>query len=78
MPFVILFVFIVHLAFAHDAGANNPLGLHSVLDDVPFSPYFVIKDTVMLVVVLLFLSCLIFSKPDLLGHPDNICVLIFS
>lgn len=54
VPFVILFVSIAHLAFAHDAGANNPLGLHSVLDDVPFSPYFVIKDTVMLVVVLLF------------------------
>jgi quinol-cytochrome oxidoreductase complex cytochrome b subunit len=71
LPFVIFFVTIIHLAFAHEGGANNPLGLPTIVDSVPFSPYYVIKDTVTLIVVLLFFLGLVFTKPDMLGHPDN-------
>ncbi|NWX94199.1 CYB protein, partial [Nothoprocta pentlandii] len=35
---------IVHLTFLHETGSNNPLGIVSHCDKIPFHPYFSIKD----------------------------------
>nr|AIA77345.1 cytochrome b [Argiope amoena] len=44
LPFIILFMVILHLLFLHETGFGNPMGLNSNYDKVWFHPYFSIKD----------------------------------
>ena len=67
LPFVIAGLSLLHLALLHKDGSNNPLGVNSSVDKIPFYPYFVIKDLFAFFSFLLFL----FYFPNLLGHPDN-------
>ncbi|NXW38968.1 CYB protein, partial [Phaetusa simplex] len=34
----------IHLTFLHESGSNNPLGISSNCDKIPFHPYFSTKD----------------------------------
>lgn len=71
LPFVILFLSIIHIAFLHEYGSNNPSGVVNRSDVIPFTPYFLIKDVLGLIVVLIALFSIVFVIPDWLGHPDN-------
>jgi ubiquinol-cytochrome c reductase cytochrome b subunit len=71
LPFIILAVSIIHLAFLHEYGSNNPLGIACPLDNTLFAPYYLLKDSFSLIAVLFIFSILVFIAPDLLGHPDN-------
>lgn len=71
LPFIILLVSLLHVFLLHEFGSSNPTGLSAALDNVPFSPYFVIKDTFLIIVVLIIVFFIIFISPDLLGHTDN-------
>ena len=44
LPFIILFIVLLHLLFLHETGSNNPTGLLRDFDKVWFHPYFRIKD----------------------------------
>nr|YP_007475334.1 cytochrome b [Neotrypaea japonica]AGE12450.1 cytochrome b [Neotrypaea japonica]URF19380.1 cytochrome b [Neotrypaea japonica]URF19393.1 cytochrome b [Neotrypaea japonica]URF19406.1 cytochrome b [Neotrypaea japonica]URF19419.1 cytochrome b [Neotrypaea japonica] len=71
LPFLVAAATMVHILFLHQTGANNPLGVKSDVDKVPFHPYFTYKDIVGFVVVLLFLIMLTLLYPYMLGDPDN-------
>lgn len=71
IPFVIAAIVIVHLIFLHETGSNNPIGVNSNFDKVPFHPYFTIKDIVGFIIALYFLTILSIQNPYLLGDPDN-------
>nr|YP_009564060.1 cytochrome b [Remiarctus bertholdii]QAX91423.1 cytochrome b [Remiarctus bertholdii] len=71
LPFIIAALSMVHILFLHQAGGNNPLGVSSQVDKVPFHPYFTFKDIVGFGVMLLFLVLLTLLNPYLLGDPDN-------
>nr|AHH25212.1 cytochrome b [Lagocephalus lunaris]AHH25213.1 cytochrome b [Lagocephalus lunaris] len=71
LPFIIVAATLVHLIFLHETGSNNPLGLVSDADKVPFHPYFTYKDLVGFVVLLTALSILALFSPNYLGDPDN-------
>jgi quinol-cytochrome oxidoreductase complex cytochrome b subunit len=71
LPFAILILSIIHLSFLHESGSNNPLGIVCRDDTIPFSPYYILKDTFTLVLTFILLLFIIFFVPDLLGHPDN-------
>ena len=43
-PFLIAGLSLVHLALLHKDGSNNPLGVDSSGDKIPFYPYFFVKD----------------------------------
>ena len=45
LPFLIVGVVILHIVSLHAEGSNNPLGIKSYGDKVPFYPYFIVKDT---------------------------------
>ncbi|NXD74385.1 CYB protein, partial [Eolophus roseicapillus] len=49
---------LIHLTFLHETGSNNPLGLSSNCDKIPFHPYFSLKDLVGFTIIFLFLSTL--------------------
>lgn len=71
LPFVILFVSIIHIALLHEFGSNNPLGLPNPQDTTPFTPYYLVKDFFSLIFVFLAMGLIVFLVPDLLGHSDN-------
>nr|AVJ52629.1 cytochrome b [Odontotarsus purpureolineatus] len=71
LPFIIAAFVIIHLLFLHQTGSNNPLGLNSNYDKMPFHPYFSIKDTMGFMITLMMLSMLILLEPQLLGDPEN-------
>lgn len=71
LPFLILIISILHLLLLHEFGSNNPTGLPIVLDNVPFSPYYIIKDFYSVILVFFIYLIIIFLSPDLFGHSDN-------
>nr|YP_010577073.1 cytochrome b [Tristichotrochus unicus]UZN92191.1 cytochrome b [Tristichotrochus unicus] len=71
LPFTILGLAVLHLLFLHESGSNNPLGINSDSDKVPFHPYHTYKDLVGFLVVLFLLSLLVLFSPFLLGDPEN-------
>nr|QGZ08784.1 cytochrome b [Linophryne sp. LMS8E] len=70
-PFIITALTIIHLLFLHETGSNNPLGVNSDSDKIPFHPYFSYKDLLGFAVMLTALGSLALFWPNLLGDPDN-------
>nr|WNH38002.1 cytochrome b [Gobiidae sp.] len=71
LPLVILAVTMLHLLFLHETGSNNPFGLNSNADKIPFHPYFSYKDLLGFTIMLLALTSLAMFAPNYLGDPDN-------
>nr|YP_009652381.1 cytochrome b [Nothrotheriops shastensis]QDA81206.1 cytochrome b [Nothrotheriops shastensis] len=71
LPFIILALVLTHLLFLHETGSNNPLGISSDSDKIPFHPYYTIKDILGLFLMILTTLALVLFFPDLLGDPDN-------
>nr|AGN53001.1 cytochrome b [Samia cynthia cynthia] len=71
LPFIILMLTMIHLLFLHQTGSNNPLGINSNMDKIPFHPYFTYKDLIGFLILMMFLLMLTLSNPYLLGDPDN-------
>lgn len=79
LPFVIAALVIVHVWAFHTTGNNNPTGVEVrrtskaeiEADTLPFWPYFVIKDLLALVFVLVIFAAIVGFMPNFLGHPDN-------
>nr|YP_010610991.1 cytochrome b [Rhingia xanthopoda]WAP91825.1 cytochrome b [Rhingia xanthopoda] len=71
LPFIVLAMVMIHLLFLHQTGSNNPMGLNSNLDKVPFHPYFSYKDLTGFIIMIFMLVMLTLWNPYLLGDPDN-------
>uniref|UniRef100_UPI0030E1B7A4 cytochrome b n=1 Tax=Anomala aulax TaxID=1198227 RepID=UPI0030E1B7A4 len=71
LPFIIMALVIIHLLFLHQTGSNNPMGINSNIDKVPFHPYFTYKDTFGFIILTMSLSFLVLTNPYLLGDPEN-------
>nr|YP_009650363.1 cytochrome b [Bactrocera biguttula]QCF39409.1 cytochrome b [Bactrocera biguttula] len=71
LPFIVLAMTLIHLLFLHQTGSNNPIGLNSNIDKIPFHPYFSYKDIVGFVIMVMALLLLTLINPYLLGDPDN-------
>nr|QNE85581.1 cytochrome b [Pegomya bicolor] len=71
LPFIVLAMTMIHLLFLHQTGSNNPMGLNSNIDKIPFHPYFTYKDIVGFMIMLMILILLVLISPNLLGDPDN-------
>nr|YP_010262438.1 cytochrome b [Eremias nikolskii]UIX22843.1 cytochrome b [Eremias nikolskii] len=71
LPFIIMGASMVHLLFLHETGSNNPTGLNSNSDKIPFHPYYSYKDALGALIMLLCLLYLALFSPNLLGDPEN-------
>nr|ASN65650.1 cytochrome b [Ectopistes migratorius] len=71
LPFMIAGLTIIHLTFLHESGSNNPLGISSNCDKIPFHPYFSLKDILGFMLMFLPLMTLALFSPNLLGDPEN-------
>nr|WEG23044.1 cytochrome b [Senometopia sp. 1 HNL-2023a] len=70
-PFIVLAATLIHILFLHETGSNNPMGLNSNMDKIPFHPYFTFKDIVGFILMTMMLILLVLINPYLLGDPDN-------
>ena len=68
LPFIVIVLVLLHLLFLHQTGSNNPLGVTSNIDKVPFHPYFSFKDSFGFIVTLFALSTLTLLAPYALGE----------
>nr|ALO76926.1 cytochrome b [Habrocerus capillaricornis] len=71
LPFMVAALVMIHLLFLHQTGSNNPLGVNSNIDKIPFHPYFSLKDLFGYIIMLMTLSILNLTNPYLLSDPDN-------
>nr|YP_009353894.1 cytochrome b [Laternula truncata]AQZ26186.1 cytochrome b [Laternula truncata] len=71
LPFAIAALSAVHLAFLHQTGSNNPLGVTAETEKIPFHLYYSSKDLVGVIcfMVVLLVSALWF--PSLFLDPEN-------
>nr|ADZ28647.1 cytochrome b [Curruca communis] len=71
LPFVIAGLTLVHLTLLHETGSNNPLGIPSDCDKIPFHPYYSTKDVLGFALMFIPLASLALFAPNLLGDPEN-------
>nr|YP_010925409.1 cytochrome b [Figulus punctatus]WKD83633.1 cytochrome b [Figulus punctatus] len=71
LPFILTALVMIHLLFLHQTGSNNPLGMNSNLDKVPFHPYFSYKDMFGFIIMTFLLTLLVLINPNLLSDPEN-------
>nr|YP_010264217.1 cytochrome b [Lucanus cervus]APO08632.1 cytochrome b [Lucanus sp. BMNH 1425267]QDW75841.1 cytochrome b [Lucanus cervus]QGQ62208.1 cytochrome b [Lucanus cervus]UIN24729.1 cytochrome b [Lucanus cervus] len=71
LPFIVLALVMIHLLFLHQTGSNNPLGMNSNIDKIPFHPFFSYKDVFGFIMMTSILSLLILISPNLLSDPEN-------
>ena len=78
LPFVTVALAGLHIWAVHTTGNNNPAGVEPRLDaeslhrdTLPFWPWFVIKDLLELVVILVLFFAVTAFAPNALGHPEN-------
>ena len=70
-PFIIAAFSGLHLVLLHQHGSTNPLGFKVKSENIPFYPYYYVKDLFGLLVLLTIFSVFIYFYPNTLGHPDN-------
>lgn len=71
LPFIIAFIFVLHLLFLHQSGRRNPLGINSDRDRVPFHTYYSSKDILGYLLALSSFMFIVLYIPNLLTDPEN-------
>ena len=71
LPFIVSALVGVHFLFLHETGSNNPLGIHTNIDKIPFHPYFAEKDLFGFIVFFTFYFFIVLQHPNLFGDPEN-------
>nr|YP_010557038.1 cytochrome b [Ogcogaster segmentator]UYS92709.1 cytochrome b [Ogcogaster segmentator] len=71
LPFIVAAATMIHLLFLHQTGSNNPLGVNSDVDKIPFHPYFSFKDMIGFISMTFILLMITLYNPYGLGDPDN-------
>ena len=72
LPFVILGLAVLHIYLLHKAGSRHPVGYDTQSSNkIAFFPYFVSKDSMVIIAFFMAYVYLVLVDPDLLGHPDN-------
>lgn len=70
-PFIIAALSVLHLIFLHQTGSNNPIGLSSNSNKIPFHTFYSTKDTVGFIALLIILSFTALFYPNIFTDPEN-------
>jgi len=71
LPFIIAALVIIHLLFLHQTGSSSPLGIIKNHNKISFHHYFVVKDTLGFLVLILGSLSISLIFPYLLGDVEN-------
>ncbi|KTC92530.1 cytochrome b N-terminal domain-containing protein [Fluoribacter dumoffii] len=76
-PFLLFLLVYLHVVALHKVGSNNPEGIDiknevdangKPIDKIPFHPYYIIKDLVMVVAFLILFFAVVFFAPEMGGY----------
>lgn len=71
LPFVIAAIGAIHILFLHQTGSNNPLGINSNTDKIPFHWYYRSKDILGIIIIIFSLMLVVIFSPNLFSDPEN-------
>ena len=71
IPIILLFMVILHIIILHQSGSNNPLGVDSNCDRIPFHIYFSLKDIMGFIFSIILLTYITILNPNYLSDPEN-------
>nr|AKS04001.1 cytochrome b [Spadella cephaloptera] len=71
LPFLVVGLAGLHIFFLHGTGSNNPLGINSDMEKIPFHWYYSLKDTVGFIIMLSVLMSLAMLSPNMFLEADN-------
>ena len=71
IPFIILFLVLIHIILLHNRGSRNPLGLKNNHTKIIFYPNFFIKDALGFILILIIFTILCIYLPLQLGDDEN-------
>ena len=71
LPYIILALVLVHVLILHETGSNNSTCIYPNADKIPFYPYYTIKDTLGLFLIIIILLILAIFSADQLGDSEN-------
>lgn len=71
LPFVIMFIVILHLLFLHETGSRNLGGIEGDCDKVVFHPYYRIKDIYGFVIFIIFYMIICIFSPYVFMDVEN-------
>lgn len=64
LPFILLFLVVIHVIFLHEKGSKKPVGVNSEGDKISFFPYFLIKDILGFIIRFLCIILVFFIFPE--------------
>jgi ubiquinol-cytochrome c reductase cytochrome b subunit len=76
VPLILVGLAFMHILALHNVGSNNPDGIDikkhkhrdgTPMDGIPFHPYYTVKDTFGLAILLVFFAAVVFFMPDFFG-----------
>ncbi|MCW8398459.1 cytochrome b N-terminal domain-containing protein [Legionella sp. PATHC038] len=77
IPFLLLMLVFLHVVALHKVGSNNPDGIEikkqldekgKPFDKIPFHPYYIVKDLVMIIAFLGLFFAVVFFTPEMGGY----------
>jgi ubiquinol-cytochrome c reductase cytochrome b subunit len=71
IPFILMGASAAHILFLHQTGSNNPIGINSDSDRIPFHIYYSIKDLLGYSLALIAFSLIVLFTPNLFTDPEN-------
>ena len=71
LPFLLLFLVLVHLFYLHIEGSSSNLGLNRNIDKLIFHPFFSLKDFLSWILIFIIFISIVLFEPYLFGDPVN-------
>ena len=71
LPFILIAIGAIHIIFLHQSGSNNPLGINSSADKIPFHWYYTSKDVLGIIIICLTLTLVVIFFPNIFADPEN-------
>jgi ubiquinol-cytochrome c reductase cytochrome b subunit len=67
IPLALVLLVTLHIVALHSVGSNNPDGIDRPSDDIPFHPYYTVKDTLSAAAFLVVFALVLFFAPTVGG-----------
>lgn len=71
LPFILVLLSVIHVMLLHERGSSNPVGVQNPYDNVGFTPIYLLKDFLGILLMLWFFFFFLFVVPDYFGHTLN-------
>lgn len=71
LPFIIIFIVVLHLFFLHETGSGNILGINRDYDKINFHPYYVWRDIYGFVMFFIFFIIICVTYPYIFMDVEN-------